>query len=152
MQVEKGDYVASLEERINILLGDQRIDKNKISDGYHTFGELYEHRIMNFLTLAEMQARTNRLDFMAKLVDETPHSRPVWMSDTHNDGSQYQGWFLLGIDKRMGKQITYHLPKLSRENNYWDRCKTFAEILDKAPMFDGHTSSDVLARLNTYFQ
>jgi hypothetical protein len=49
----------------------------------------------------------------------------------------------MGIGKEKGKQISYHLP-LSR----WDETY-FAETLDKAPEWDGHTSADVLERLKT---
>lgn len=40
-----------------------------------------------------------------------------------------------------GTQITYHLP-IDR----WEEC-SFAETLDKAPKWDGHTSADVITRL-----
>ena len=48
---------------------------------------------------------------------------------------------MVTLNKEKGKQITYHIP-LDR----WDECE-FAETLDKAPEFDGHTSQDVLERL-----
>lgn len=50
-------------------------------------------------------------------------------------------WFVLGIGKNEGEQITYHLPI-----RLWDFTK-FAETLVFAPKFDGHTSADVLNRL-----
>jgi hypothetical protein len=52
-----------------------------------------------------------------------------------------EGWFLLGLGVKAGKQITYHLP-----NEFWKRCD-FARTVTVAPEFDGHTSSDVLTRL-----
>ena len=48
----------------------------------------------------------------------------------------------MGIGKEKGKQITYHLPA-----RYWHEVCEFAEILEKAPEWDGHTSDDVLKRL-----
>lgn len=57
--------------------------------------------------------------------------------------SKYYGWFILGINREKGKQISYHVP-LKR----WKETD-FAQTLDKAPKFDGHTSQDVLNRLKT---
>lgn len=98
-------------------------EKQQVSDGYHTFAELYEHRIILYITLCR----------------ELPVE--CWKSKVHSDGSVWDGWFLLGINKKAGEQITYHLPV-----KYWNEC-WFAETLDKAPEFDGHTSQDVLKRL-----
>ena len=105
------------------------VDTNLISDGYHTFGELYEHRIELFITLCRICAEE--------------FNSPVWVSDKHSDGTSFDGWFVLGIGIEPGTQITYHLP-ISK----WDEC-FFAETLDKAPEFDGHTSEDVLERLKS---
>lgn len=99
-----------------------------ISDGYHTFGELYEHRITLYIALC-------------KLITEIPNHSTVWRSILHSDGTTFDGWFLLGVCVTKGEQITYHLP-LSR----WTDCY-FAEILDIAPEFDGHTPKDVLERI-----
>jgi hypothetical protein len=97
---------------------------DKISDGYHTFGELYEHRNSLFIALCKTQPKST-----------------IWRSKLHSDGTGFDGWFLLGIHKNKGKQITYHLP-ISK----WDETH-FAKTLDKAPTFDGHTSADTLKRL-----
>lgn len=127
-------------DQINELISRSKVNKNLISDGYHTFGELYEHRVQLFIKLCEF------------LSDGTPpycegygcifpkEYRP-WRSKTHNDGTGYEGWFLMGIGKDVGKQITYHLP-ISK----WEECG-FAETLKMAPPWDGHTSEDVLVRL-----
>ena len=98
----------------------------EVSDGYHTFKELYEHRITLYIALCR------------KAVNKTA----VWRSNFHSDGSKWDDWFILGIDKRKGEQITYHLPKQK-----WGLCD-FAETLEKAPGFDGHTPQDVLNRIN----
>jgi len=104
----------------------------KISDGYHTFDELYKHRIILYIALC--RARGN---------GDHSNDLDVWRSSKHSDGEfAFNGnWFVLGINKEAGKQITYHLP-----NSYWGECE-FAETLEKAPEFDGHTSEDVLERL-----
>jgi len=93
------------------------------SDGYHTFNELYAHRIALWKSVCRI-------------------SGGAWRSRKHSDGSEVPGWFILGLGKEPGSQCTYHLPDAE-----WDAC-AFAETLDTAPTFDGHTSADVLARLD----
>lgn len=117
------------ESALNELIKDSNTDL--ISDGFHTFKELYEHRIVNFMTICKL------------LYDYEPYSKvPVWMTKKHSDGSSWDGWFVLGIHTEQGKQITYHLPI-----EKWDECDLFAKELPKAPDWDGHTSDDVLIRL-----
>jgi hypothetical protein len=103
-------------------------ETNDISDGYHTFAQLYEHRIILFISLCKILPLNTLF---------------VWRSKLHSDGSNFDGWFVLGMGKEKGKQITYHLP-ISK----WNDCD-FAETLEKAPDFDGHTSQDVLTRLQS---
>lgn len=69
------------------------------------------------------------------------YSKEGWRSQVHSDGSMYDGWFILGINRKHSEQITY-LISLSR----WDETN-FAETLKKAPKWDGHDSSDVLERI-----
>lgn len=114
------------EQAINALIKNAGVDTNCISDGYHTFGELYDHRITLFIALC----RTAR------------EGGQVWRSELHSDGSKFDGWFVLGIGRENGHQITYHLPM-----SKWSECD-FAETLERAPEWDGHTSADVLRRLN----
>lgn len=128
----------SITDAINTLIKDAGVDTNKISDGYHTFSELYEHRIELFITICRV------IKDLQKIIGDGPMLfPPVWRSRFHSDGkiAYSGGWFVLGIFKSPGEQITYHLPE-----KYWTRCD-FAETLDKAPEFDGHTSNDVLQRL-----
>ncbi len=105
--------------------------KGKISDGYHTFDELYKHRVTLFMAFC-------------KVISELKYQNTayVWMSELHSDGSKFHGWFILGINDKKGSQITYHLP-----NSEWNACSEFAEVLGYAPEFDGHTSDDVLTRI-----
>lgn len=120
------------EEAINVLIKDG-IDTNKISDGYHTFEELYEHRITLFIALCRIVKHEYKLQI---------DGQGVWRSKSHSDGSVWDGWFILGISTVKGQQITYHLPI-----NKWQQTN-FAFTLDKAPEWDGHTSNDVLNRIN----
>ena len=50
------------------------------------------------------------------------------------------GWFIAGLETEYG-QITYHLP-----DEDWIHC-TGVKVLDNAPNFDGHTSDDVILRI-----
>lgn len=105
-------------------------------DGFHTFDELYEHRMTLWIALCKKQERIILDHGVRRTVD-------VWRSKKHSDGELAFGgtWFVLGIGKEKGKQVTYHLP-IAR----WDETD-FAETLEKAPEWDGHTSDDVLERI-----
>jgi hypothetical protein len=118
-----------LAEEINDLIKVNSPDTNFISDGYHTFGELYEHRIELYILVCKMVSYMNWGD--------------VWRCKKHSDGTEMEGWFLLGINKEPGEQITYHIPM-----KYWDDCKIAEWLRFKAPEFDGHTPDDVLKRLH----
>jgi hypothetical protein len=125
----------SVNQILKFMKEDTGLDMNLISDGYHTFGELYDHRIRLYILSCKMIKLFDAIN-----VQESDHT-PIWRSKLHHDGSNYEGWFIMGIRKEKGKQISYHLPI-----TYWDECD-FAETLDRAPEFDGHTSADVLVRL-----
>ncbi len=102
-----------------------------ISDGYHTFDELYDHRVALFIALCKELYHH----------PENDRNYPIWRSQLHSDGTSFDGWFILGICKGKGHQMTYHLPM-----SEWAETN-FAETLEKAPEFDGHTPQDVLKRL-----
>lgn len=113
-------------------------DEMEASDGYHTFAELYDHRVTLFIALCK------EIDFTNK--SYSFDRRQIWRSKKHSDGEICFGTgtqFVLGIGYGRGDQVTYHI-LIER----WDECK-FAETLEKAPEFDGHTSDDVLERLKT---
>lgn len=92
------------------------------SDGYHTFNELYAHRAQLFIALC--------------------HAYPqfAWKSLKHSDGTCLPGWFIAGLFEDDGQQITYHLLQ-----DKWSSLKV--KELAQAPEYDGHTSKDVLIRL-----
>jgi hypothetical protein len=115
-------------EYINDFIKTRNVDTNLVSDGYHTFGELYEHRIELYMALCREWNDTGK--------------HLVWRSQKHHDDSVWEGWFIMGVNKASGEQISYHLPE-----KYWYTCASFAIALDKAPEWDGHSSADVLKRL-----
>ena len=94
------------------------VDVEKISDGYHTFADLYEQRLILSAALAK-------------------NNLYAWKSKRHEDGSVPfgGGWFIMGFDTDDGC-YTYHY-----ELKDWDlfQCKE----LDKGKHWDGHTSKDV---------
>lgn len=96
---------------------------DKITDGYHTFSELYDHRTKLFIALCRLLP-----------------SKMVWKAKKHYDGTMYAGMFIMGVDTPDG-QATYHL-----EDKYWDET-SFVTELPNAPQFDGHTPSIALHRL-----
>lgn len=100
----------------------EHIDENT-SDGFHTFKELYEHRIVLFASLC--------LSWRAL----------AWKSKLHSDGSSFEGWFVAGMNLPTG-QITYHIPEIE-----WDDMFKEIKELERAPKWDGHTPNDVLTRL-----
>lgn len=116
-------------EGVNNVIKNSGIDTNKISDGYHSFGELYEHRIILYILICNLLCTAGKNTLYQ-----------VWRSKKHSDGSEWDGWFIMGIGKEKGEQITYHLPITK-----WQEC--LCEELDQAPEWDGHTSNDVLERL-----
>lgn len=63
-----------------------KIVNGDISDGYHTFDELYDHRCLLFIQLC-------------LALPERAYWRP-----------HYEGWPLLGLETPEG-QITYHVPE-----------------------------------------
>ncbi len=104
-----------------------------IRDGYHSFKELYDHRIELFISLC-------RMSYEVWEAYGTGHM--PWKSKKHHDGTAFDGWFIAGFNHEAGKQITYHLP-IER----WD--DVLAAEIKTAPEFDKHTPEDVLKRLRT---
>jgi hypothetical protein len=123
------DAVAQINELIAELPSMK--EANEVFDGYHTFGEVYHHRVTLYLVLCK---------FLQK------QGYHVWRSKLHDDNSFIEGFFVLGLNTKEGEQITYHI-----RNQHWDST-SFADTLDVAPKFDGHTSQDVVARLFNIFE
>lgn len=100
------------------VIGEPAADVEKMSDGYHTFADLYEQRLILSAALAK-------------------NNPQAWKSKRHEDGSVPfgGGWFIMGFDTDEGC-YTYHY-----ELKDWDlfQCKE----LDKGKPWDGHTSKDV---------
>lgn len=99
-------------------------DIGNVSDGYHTFNELYDHRCHLFIGLLKSNPEIS------------------WRAKKHSDGTCYESWFIAGMDLSSG-QITYHLPLWM-----WDMLdNTKVKTFEIAPEWDGHTPQDVVDRL-----
>ena len=112
-------------ERINAICevaGVTEIDD--LSDGFHTFRQLYYQRMMLFAALVKQNK--NR----------------AWKSLRHEDGELCFGgeWFIVGIDTPEGS-YTYHY-----ENNYY--LLFDCEEIDRGKHWDGHTEKDVTRLLS----
>ncbi len=88
-----------------------------ISDKWHTFGDLYHHRMI--LTLC-----------LVKLLPDYS-----WKSKLHHDGTMFEDSFIVGFNTPKG-QYSYHY-----DLEYWDMFDV--EKLDKAPEYDGHKPEDI---------
>jgi hypothetical protein len=109
--------------------------EGRVSDGAHTFDELYEHRCLLFLAWVKT--------FVRYLKGTNPRQpNPCWMSRVHDDGSVWEGWFVAGVESERGA-VTYHL----RDCMWPWAMQCGFQVLEKAPPYDGHDSFDVLARL-----
>ena len=96
----------------------------EISDGYHTFNELYHHRAVLFGFVCN--ANLNN----------------AWKSKKHHDGTMYDGMFIVGIDTPYG-QVTYHYDI----EPYWDTVFARVHEIDNAPEWDGHTPEEAIKRI-----
>jgi hypothetical protein len=93
------------------------MDAGQVSDGYHTFNELYEHRCLVFLLLCERVGA----------VSWRPH---------------YEGWdaVYLYLTLNPKSQISYHVPV-----KYRPAYEHYPKASEGE--WDGHTSEDVVTRM-----
>lgn len=93
-----------------------------LSDGYHTFDELYRHRGILFAMIC------------------ADHPDIAWKSLKHHDGTMYPGMFICCIDTPYG-QASYHMDL----DPFWNLIQV--RELDAAPEWDGHTPDMALNRI-----
>lgn len=92
-------------------------DRGSLSDGYHTFDELYYHRMMLFSVICNT------------------HKEYAWKSWKHADDTMYNGMFIVGLSLPNG-DYSYHY-----DMQYWDHFDV--KVLDRAPVWDGHEPKDI---------
>lgn len=126
----KGETMTELHHEVSML-----------SDGYHSFKELYKHRHALFIALLSKTADRNE---------------DAWFSKLHRDGTFYPGWVIAGcyvnvpikseFDDNVEfdrMQIRYHLP-----DSYIPHLKAAGCVeLDRAVEWDGSNSDDTIDRL-----
>lgn len=93
-----------------------------LSDGYHTFNELYHHRAVLFSVICNANKDI------------------AWKARQHHDGTMYDGMFIVGIDTPDG-QATYHYDV----DPYWDLFRV--REMEFAPEWDGHTPDQAIERI-----
>lgn len=99
-------------------------DIEELSDGFHTFKQLYYQRMILFATIVKQ------------------NQDKAWKSLRHENGELCfgGGWFIVGVDTPEGS-YTYHY-----ENKYFGLFD--CEILDYGKHWDGHTEKDVTRLLS----
>lgn len=112
-----------MENYINNLIKKEKSNKTistkNISDGYHTFGELYHHRAILFSVICNQNKNV------------------AWKSLQHDDGTMFDGgMFIVGVETPQG-QYTYHY----HIEPYWNMFNV--KELEYAPKWDGHQPSDI---------
>lgn len=100
-----------------------KIDGNT-SDGYHTFDELYHHRMILFSVICNQNADK------------------AWKSLLHHDGTMFDNYFIVGITTPEG-DYTYHYHV---DNWYYFDVKE----LQLAPEWDGHKPEEITRLLSLF--
>ena len=97
-------------------------NKGQISDGFHSFDELYHHRMILFSVICNNNKQI------------------AWKSWKHHDGTMYDDYFIVGITTKDG-DYTYHYHK-----DDWDRFNV--KEVPLAPEWDGHKPEDITRLLS----
>lgn len=121
-----------------------------VSDGYHTFKELYDCRMVLNAAFFNL---LHRMDNPGMLCDRIYKVHKSWK---HNDGEECfgGGWFIVGAllpeepenDVGDRRQISFHYPAQD-----WDLFK-IPELQRAAFKFDGHTTEDVVKRIEQFIK
>jgi hypothetical protein len=112
---------------------------SQVSDGYHTFGELYRYRML-------LQAML--FNEWAHIYDSKTESRlhDVHKSWKHSDGTPcFGGGYFIVVATLPTGQITNHY-----KAKHWDLFKIPAR--DMAAEYDGHTPHEAAERMAEFLQ
>lgn len=111
------------------------------SDGFHTFDELYDHRmLLNAALFNEWYRAKKRTEGLPREMVMNALGAVV-KSKNHSDGQPCFGgdWFIVVAELPTG-QISYHY-----EMKYYDLFRIPQVVLP--PEYDDHTPADVVSRL-----
>lgn len=126
LEVFGGEHAEFIKLAIEALEKEPCEDMGEVSDGYHTFNQLYHQRAILFATIVNQNKDL------------------AWKSYKHSDGNycfdSNGEWFIVGIDTPEGS-YTYHYQK-----EYWDYFD--CQELDCGKEWDGHTEEDVTRLLS----
>lgn len=111
--------------KISKELEELKCNEDLISDGYHTFEELYYHRCVLFACICN-------------------NNDKAWKSLKHDDGTMYENYFIVGIQTETGT-CSYHY-----KIEFWDMFK--CKEIEYAPIYDGYTPSESLRRLKNEYK
>lgn len=98
------------------------LSTKQISDGHHTFEELYYHRMVLFSIIINTYKDIS------------------WKSKLHDDGTMFDDMFIVGITTPDG-EYTYHY-------HIEDYDKFKVKELPRAPKYDGHKPEDITRLLS----
>jgi hypothetical protein len=107
---------------LNDVGSDKLPDMGEVSDGYHTFNELYHHRAVLFSMICNS------------------YPAIAYKSKQHSDSTMYDNMFIVGIETPFG-HATYHYDV----KPYWDYFNV--KEFEKAPEWDGHTPDEAIDRI-----
>ena len=115
---------------INALIVDMKnaniLDTKKVSDKWHTFGELYMQRLYLFSIICNQNKKV------------------AWKSKKHYDEKNdpmFNGDFIVGLNTPKGS-ASYHF-----KMEFWDLFNV--KEIPKAPRYDNYTSQEALERLKS---
>jgi hypothetical protein len=136
------DMTSIINNQIEEFRNKEWFNPDNVYDWYHTFWELYKHRIHLFIALCKSKLEIEALNKIQSELCETIYTQyfNIIKSKLHFDWSEWEWWFIVQL-KTPSWQISYHLP-----NEYWEQCE-FIDTVEKANEWDWHTSGDVLERL-----
>lgn len=141
------NLLKEIQEKINSLPQEMI---GELSDGYHTFNELYEFRKMynaalfNAWAIKDEVIRTYAINTKTEIDKNSQVYKNVHKSWKHNDGELCfgGGWFIVSAMLPTG-QISNHYPASD-----WDLFRV--PICEKALFeYDNHTPQDVISRLKS---
>ena len=123
MDIEKQSNITKSINDLIVELKTLGFSTKGISDKWHTFEELYYHRMILFKK------------------KKKAHKDKAWKSKQHHDGTMFEDDFIVGIETPEG-QYSYHY-----NLKYWELFEEIDE-LEKAPEWDGHKPEDITRLLS----
>lgn len=122
----------------------ERVDPKDITDGYHTFAELYEYRMLYNAALFNEWARNDAWIEGMPPSFSTDHVFDVHKSWKHSDGELCfgGGWFIVMANLPTG-QISNHY-----EEQHWHLFQVPTK--EQANEYDGHTPEVAAIRLKAF--